>query len=184
MPSNGYENLYYSFNYRNAHVLVLNSESLDEFHWSDMYEFAQSDLGNVSRDATPWVFVAFHHPFYCSNWAHDDSNWFMKDQYEDLFFSSHVDVVLQGHVHAYERTWPVYNGDVNPDGPVYVVNGHGGNNEGLQYDWYDAPSWSAYRESVFGFSTMEITNATHLHWQMIRANDSTIADDAWIIKNT
>lgn len=55
-PDNGYDNLYYSFNYRNVHVLVLNSESLNEFHWSPMYQFAKSDLESVNRQVTPWYF--------------------------------------------------------------------------------------------------------------------------------
>ena len=28
--------------------------------------------------------------------------------YEDLFYESGVDLVVSGHVHAYERTHPVY----------------------------------------------------------------------------
>jgi predicted MPP superfamily phosphohydrolase len=182
MPTNGYENLYYSFNYRNVHVLILNSESLNEFHWSEMYEFASADLQAVNRKQTPWVFVAFHHPFYCSNAAHVDSNEFMKDEYEDLFNQYQVDIVLQGHVHAYERTYPTYNWNVTPGAPVYVVNGHGGNGEGLSMNWQPTPSWSAYHESTFGFSTMEIFNDTHLYYQMIRTDDLAVRDDVWLVK--
>jgi len=183
MPTNGYENLYYSFNYRGIHVIILNSESLNEYHWSAMYKWAANDLKNVDRKQTPWVFAAFHHPWYCSNLSHNNSAWFMKQEYEALFYQYDVDVVLQGHVHAYERTKQVYNWEVTKGAPVYMTNGHAGNSEGLYYGWQTpTPTWSAYRESVFGFSTMEIFNATHLHWQMIRANDSVVSDDFWLIK--
>jgi len=183
MPTNGKDNLYYSFNYRGIHVIILNSESLNEFHWSAMYQWAADDLSKVNRELTPWVFAAFHHPWYCSNVAHNDSAWFMKGEYENLFHRSKVDLVLQGHVHAYERTLPVYNWQVSPGSAVYVTNGHAGNGEGLYYNWQNPqPSWSAYRESVFGFSTIEVFNATHLHWQMIRAVDSVVRDDVWLIK--
>lgn len=55
-----------------------------------------------------------------------------------------VDVYLSGHVHTYERSYPVYNWDVRfdlenatiptlvydePTAPVYIVNGAGGNIE-------------------------------------------------------
>jgi len=183
MPTNGYENLYYSFNYRGIHVIILNSESLNEYHWSAMYQWAAKDLQSVNRMKTPWVFAAFHHPWYCSNLNHNDSAWFMKQEYEDLFHKYGVDVVLQGHVHAYERTKQVYNWQVTSGATVYITNGHAGNSEGLYYGWQTpTPTWSGYRESVFGFSTMEIFNATHLHWQMIRANDSVVRDDYWLVK--
>lgn len=183
MPSNGDDNLYYSFNYRGIHVLILNSESLNEFHWSSMYRFAEQDLKSVDRFKTPWVFAAFHHPWYCSNTNHNDSAWFMKEEYENLFYKMKVDLVLQGHIHAYERTYPMYNWETKQGAPVYMTDGHAGNDEGLYYGWQDPqPSWSAYRESVFGFSTVEIFNATHLFWQMIRANDSMVRDEFWLIK--
>jgi len=107
----------------------------------------------------------------------------MKDEYEQLFYESRVDLVLQGHIHAYERTYSTYQWQVKKGAPVYLTNGHAGNDEGLYKHWQDPqPKWSAYRESVFGFSTIEIFNVTHLHWQMIRANDSMVRDDFWLIK--
>lgn len=184
MPDNGYGNLYYSFNYQNVHVLVLNSESLNEFHWSAMYQFAARDLASVNREVTPWIIASWHHPWYCSNANHNNSAWFMKAEYEDLFHQHKVDLVLQGHVHAYERTHPVYNWKVDSTGTVFMTDGHGGNKEGLYNRWQDPqPSWSAYREAVYGFSTIEIFNSTHLHWQMIRANDSVVRDDFWYIRD-
>jgi len=183
MPNNGYDNLYYSFNYRNSHVIILNSESLNEYHWSAMYEWTKADLEAVDRTLTPWIFVSFHHPWYCSNSNHNDSAWFMKEEYEGLFHRHQVDIVLQGHVHAYERTYAVYDWVNTKGATVYMTHGHAGNWEGLYYNWqHPQPAWSAYRESVFGFCTMEIFNATHLHWQMIRANDSVVRDDLWLIK--
>jgi hypothetical protein len=127
MPDNGDESLYYSYDYRNAHIIVLNSETIDEFHYSSMYQWLLADLESVDRSVTPWVLAMFHHPWYCSNLVHNDSAWFMKAEYEQTFYQFGVDMVLQGHVHAYERTLPVYNWKLNPNGPVYVVNGMAGN---------------------------------------------------------
>jgi hypothetical protein len=41
-----------------------------------------------------------------------------------------VDLVFNGHVHAYERTHPMYRYKVDNCGPMYVTIGDGGNIEG------------------------------------------------------
>jgi hypothetical protein len=47
-----------------------------------------------------------------------------------------------GHVHAYERTLPMYQGQANSQGMITIVNGNGGNNEGLATDWIQPqPKW-------------------------------------------
>jgi hypothetical protein len=37
-----------------------------------------------------------------------------------------VDVVWTGHIHSYERTWPIEKGQASSKGPIYVVCGGGG----------------------------------------------------------
>ncbi len=107
----------------------------------------------------------------------------MKDSFEDIFYKYKVDLVLQGHVHAYERTLPIYKGNVVEDGPVYVTNGIGGNGEGLYRHWQSpSPAWSASRIAEYGFAYFEVHNATHLHWVMRRSNDSAVRDDHWIVR--
>jgi len=77
----------------------------------------------------------------------------------------------------------MYQGQLNPNGLVTIVNGNGGTKE--HHDrWIDPqPDWSAFRETTFGFGTAVLYNNTHLHWQMHRAADGTIRDDCWFIKN-
>ena len=50
--------------------------------------------------------------------------------YEDMFYHYGVDMVFNGHVHAYERTHPVYKYQLDTCGPIYVTIGDGGNIEG------------------------------------------------------
>lgn len=38
-----------------------------------------------------------------------------------------------GHVHAYERTHPVYDYNLDPCGAVHITIGDGGNSEGLSF---------------------------------------------------
>ena len=63
--------------------------------------------------------------------------------------------VISGHVHAYQRSHPVYKGEVAADGskaPVYVVLGDGGNREGHALGYATPqPAWSAYKnDTQFG----------------------------------
>jgi hypothetical protein len=51
-------------------------------------------------------------------------------------FSTCIDelcLCVAGHVHAYERTFPVYNYTVNKCGTVHITIGDGGNSEGISF---------------------------------------------------
>ena len=44
-----------------------------------------------------------------------------------LYEKHHVDIALNGHIHLYERTWPIKAGKVDTDGGViYLTSGGGG----------------------------------------------------------
>lgn len=73
----------------------------------------QKDLAAIDREKTPWVIVGGHRPWYIS--AKNKSStvcWKCKDVFEPLFLKYSVDLVLSGHVHAYERNAPMYDGRV------------------------------------------------------------------------
>jgi hypothetical protein len=176
-------NLYYSWNYGNVHFIALDSESFEYFEWSPQHVWLKKDLESVDRTKTPWVVAFWHTPWYCSNAAHQWDGWLMRESFEELFYQHKVDLVLQGHVHAYERTHPIYKGAVQAGAPVFITNGVGGNGEGLYTTWQEpAPAWSAHRVAEYGFGYFEVFNATHLRWTMKRATDSTTIDEAWIVK--
>ena len=40
-------------------------------------------------------------------------NW--RDAVEDLIYENNVDFYMSGHVHAYERLYPIYNAEVDPN---------------------------------------------------------------------
>ena len=54
--------------------------------------------------------------------------------YEPLWLQYGVDLLLSGHVHAYERSNPVANYSADPSGcaPVQLTVGDGGNHEGVR----------------------------------------------------
>jgi 3',5'-cyclic AMP phosphodiesterase CpdA len=176
-------NLYYSWDYGNIHFIALDSESFEYFQMSPQHIWLKQDLHNVNRTKTPWVVAFWHSPWYCSNTVHQWDGWLMKESFEDLFYHYKVDLVLQGHVHAYERTHPVYKGNVTADAPVYITNGVGGNGEGLYKHWQQPPpAWAAKSVSDYGFGYFEVYNATHLHWTMKRSSDSAVIDEAWLVR--
>lgn len=64
----------------------------------------QADLAKVDRAKTPWLLVLFHVPWYNSNRAHQGEGDDMRASMEPLLYAAGTDLILTGHVHAYERT--------------------------------------------------------------------------------
>lgn len=75
---------------------------------------------------------------------------------------------------------------VNPTSLVHLVVGMAGNIEGHQgHHWAPAPQpeWYAFRDGEhFGFTTMNIMNATHLSWQYHDAASEEVLDEFVLIK--
>jgi hypothetical protein len=144
------------------------------------------DLKTVDRSRTPWLIVSFHAPWYNSNYAHynESEEFYMRMDMEPLLFSASVDVIISGHVHSYERMYPVYNNQLNDKGPVYINIGDGGNREGLATQWYQPqPTISAFRESSYGHGKLEIFNSSHMLWTWHKDQDyeCQFSDDYWIV---
>ncbi len=121
---------YYSFEIGPAHIVILSSET-DFLPLSFQYQWLLKDLALVNRTVTPWLLVSFHKPFYNSNTKDQLSGEVMRLTFEKIFFNARVDVVVTGHVHAFERVAPVYDGQLNDSGPVYVIVGNGGTPSGF-----------------------------------------------------
>ncbi len=104
---------------------------------------------------------------------------------ESLLFEYGVDVVFAGHVHAYERSLRVYQGQLNDLGPVYINIGDGGNREGLSSEYIKpSPRWSAFREPSYGMGVLNVMNSTHAIWQWHRNQDGimVVGDEVDIIR--
>jgi hypothetical protein len=132
---------YYSFNYENVHFLVLSTET-DFDEDSEQYQFAVDDLQKYSKDPSiDWIVVSFHKQVYSSGSSPEDEEDF-REIYHSLFEKYKVDLALQGHLHAYERMYPItFNSDdedepivrdtnpntyANPNGTIFVTVGTGG----------------------------------------------------------
>jgi Icc-related predicted phosphoesterase len=67
-----------------------------------------ADMEAVNRDRTPWVIVMVHAPPYHTYYHHYKEMECFMHHLEDAFLAYGVDLVLSGHVHAYERTHGMY----------------------------------------------------------------------------
>lgn len=111
--------LYYSYDIAGAHIVMLGSYA-DSSRSSAQAAWLEADLAGVDRAVTPWVVVSMHAPFYSSNYAHLGEAEPMRHALERVLYRHGVDVVFAGHVHAYERSVPVYDQRLDSCAPVYM----------------------------------------------------------------
>ena len=182
--------LWYSFDVGSVHVVTLCSYAA---YGADslQYQWLENDLAKVDRSRTPWVVAMWHTPWYTSNAHHPmREGAAMKSSMESLLYKSGVNIVLNGHVHAYERTEPVYMEKVTPNGITHITIGDGGNREMFATPWVDPqPEWSALREDAYGHGSLQVVNSTHAHWTWLRNKDPwnpnperVVGDDVWITR--
>ncbi|ERN19635.1 purple acid phosphatase 18 isoform X1 [Amborella trichopoda] len=175
-------NLYYSFEVAGVHLLMLGSYT-DYDKYSDQYKWLKADLAKVDRKRTPWLIALFHVPWYNSNWAHQGEGDDMMAAVEPLLYEAKVDIMLAGHVHAYERSNRVNKGKVDSCGAIHITIGDGGNREGLAQRYKNPkPEWSMFREASFGHGELQVVNSSHAFWSWHRNdNDESVrSDQLWI----
>jgi hypothetical protein len=148
-----------------------------QYQWLERYLDTR-----VNRTKTPWLVAMMHVPMYNSNTGHWMEGELFRLSFEPLLHKYGVDLVLSGHVHAYERTLPVYNNALDPCGAVYMNIGDGGNYEGSYVPWRnltaDKTEWSAFRESSFGVAELTFLSPTVANYSWHRhACDSNSAAD-------
>ncbi len=106
----------YAFEYSNALFVILDSNLAP----TNQVAWLEEQLG--SSRAT-WKFVSYHHPAYSSSPGRDNAA--VRAAWVPLFDRHQVDLVLQGHDHAYLRTHPMRGGervDSPAEGTTYVVS--------------------------------------------------------------
>jgi hypothetical protein len=117
---------YYSFNYQNAHFLVLSTEQIND---SSQYDFAKGDLAKAASNPNiEWIIVYMHKPLYSSPGMHGGQTT-MRRLYHPLFDKYGVDIVLYGHNHAYERSYPIKYHKANPSVPIITSSNKGSYND-------------------------------------------------------
>ena len=116
--------LVYSFEYGNAFFAVLDS-TLATSDPSMARKQADWLDAALERMRSEWKFVVFHHPLYASHSKRENPA--LRLVWEPIIDRHKVDLVLQGHDHAYLRTYPLRSGrhveeGGGDPGTTYVVS--------------------------------------------------------------
>ncbi len=93
----------FSFDYGNAHWLIVDSNPYMDWTDSTLVKWVTDDLAKA-KDAT-WRFVMFHHPGFNSSIDHYEQQHMRL--LSPVFEKAKVDIVFNGHVHNYQRTFPI-----------------------------------------------------------------------------
>jgi hypothetical protein len=171
---------FFSFDYVNVHFAGIDSNT-STAPGSDQAVWLDRDL---AASTATWKVVYFHHPLFSSS-SHGSSLG-RRQNLEPIFDNRHVDLVVTGHDHDYERTFPLNAAQVvdaaeepnyvDPQGTVYIVTGGGGKGlygSGKSY-------FTAFSESVHHFTRVEV-NGPSLTLTAIR-EDGSLMDRMTITK--
>lgn len=124
LPDNGPPGIsgeFYSFDYGEAHFVVLDTSNIIT---EGVKQWLREDLQNTNKK---WKFAVFHHPAYQDfddNKTIDDA---IREHWVPILEQNNVDMVFVGHQHVYMRTHPIFQGEVTNDsyGIVYVMGNSG-----------------------------------------------------------
>lgn len=115
-----------SFDYGNAHFVILNTES-------DLETQKQWLDDELSKTDKKWKIVAMHRSPYGAVGINDTV------VFTPIFNKHHVDLVIHGHDHLYLRSVPLYNGKKHDGGTIYLESGSSGSKQenGIVKQAYD-----------------------------------------------
>lgn len=165
----GTNHSWYSYDWGNAHFLVLDSELAFD-PTSPQYAFAQADL--AAHQGASFRIVALQRPPYSSSSATAGST-FARASLVPLFEKYHVALVLSGNSHNYERSFPLTGGSPAAGGVTYVVTGGGGN--GHNAFTIPQPAWSAARDAThYEYTKVSVSPAALTISEIDAATNSTL----------
>ncbi len=93
----------FSFDYGDVHWTVLDANATVDWTNRELREWVERDLA-AARGAT-WRFVSFHQPGFNSSKHHFDEQYMRI--LAPVFEAGKVDLVFSGHVHNYQRSFPL-----------------------------------------------------------------------------
>ena len=93
----------FSFDYGNAHWTVLDANATVDWTDRELQPWVANDLA-AARGAV-WRFVSFHQPGFSSSKTHFDEQYMRI--LSPTFEAGKVDLVFCGHVHNYQRSYPL-----------------------------------------------------------------------------
>lgn len=188
-PQSGGTPLYYSFDIGDIHIVSISTEI---YHFTQYYSQANVEwqlnwlTNDIRKSTARWKIVFGHRPMYCTHdkddyaGVCDDEPRQLRGSIETLLKDNDVDFYLAGHLHNYERLWPVYNNKtvqknyIDSSAPINIISGAAGCQEEKDIFKNENNDWSAYRSNRYGFGIMTVYNNTHIHWKQVLAKDGSV----------
>jgi predicted phosphodiesterase len=189
---------YYAFSHENVRIIVMSTE-VDYDAGSAQHSFVESELEDAAADSSvDWIIVAMHRQMYGSPTdavGHEELD--LREAYHPLFQKYGVDLVLYGHNHNYERTYPLnYSSDddsdepfittreatnyVNPDGQIFITIGTGG--ESIFEFTGRKPYIVSQFDEGYGFLDITIRDGGKRLAGIFYENDGSIEDEFTVTK--
>jgi hypothetical protein len=179
--------LYASFDVGPAHVVLLDDETIAaDTHIGlapttkqEVLDWLEADLAaaDARRGTTPWIVVTHHRgPLSTAHHSTDSDMKKVRGELLPIYDKHHVDLVLNGHDHNYERSKPASAGpDGEPvpaaseaKGTVYVVcagAGAGGYDKGAGDVPYRAMNWAFDGKEFVGVYGLLTISGKKLAWK-------------------
>lgn len=203
-------NWFFSYDVGLVHFVVISTEiyfkptlEVDGDMVAKQEAWLRQDLAtaNANREVTPWLIVMGHRPMYCTSDADNcgPKAEFLRSRLEDVFFTHGVDLYICGHQHNYERGFDIYKGQTwkrtsNMRATTHILTGASGQYVlSIMRKEFELPvaEWDAFRNSIFGYSRLQVVNATHVRWQQVEADPENpaaqglygqVVDDVWLVQ--
>ncbi len=121
---------YYSFDYANAHFVVLESYETNRDPDGAMLTWLREDLAATDQE---WIVAYWHHPPYTKGSHDSDTEGRLINMREDslpILEAAGVDLVLGGHSHIYERSYLLSGGYETPSTAAGILDGGNGRSDG------------------------------------------------------
>ena len=175
---------------------MLNSET-DYGIGSKQYNFVLNDLKQSSKDPNiQWIIVVSHDPIYTSPTKYPPQKEF-RDIYHHIFDRFDVDFVIHGHIHNYQRSYPIAFNENNPDSPtitsnnkdtyvdpvgqIYLITGTGGR---LNYDLNGQSDFIAQQHKAHGFLDLKLSGDGNTIKGIFYSNNNREILDEFIVQKT
>ena len=165
------------------HIIVLDSEIRSmSSAWNEQLSWLEGDL--AAHASCRWKIAMYHEPSFTKSRHY--SNSLTREDWVPLFDLYHVDLVISGHNHCYERTDPINyteskeNVMSSPaEGTIYVTAGAGGAPlySDNRQDW-----WTGYGPvAKYSFVVVDIFDNGTFHLQAV-GTDGEAFDEYYIYK--
>ena len=186
---------YFSYRYENALFVILSTQTFNDTDAAGNPYGRQADyMEQVFQDNpdVTWRIVAYHHPSFTGGGAemlghgigHEPNEKHQNAAFLPIFDRYHVDFVISGHNHWYERFYPLRQGSdpqrgvvqTSPDdGTIYITSGGAG---AYTMDFSFIPMLDVCHLDDYVGDTRAVCSGLH-HFSVFEFHDRSVEIKTW-----